>query len=454
MKRLFFIFCVCSAGIGYGQSADSLVLDLPTALEIALSENPTVKVADLEIQRVDYVRRETVGNHLPSLSASGQYTFNLIQQEMSKGLSLGADMSASAVGDLSVPLFVPAVYATLRMNKTQKLLAVEQARASRIDLTNAVKKAFYQVLLAENTLEVLRRSEKTIGQTVEDTRGMYSAGLASEYDYLTAEVQLSNLQPNLIAAENAIVTTVQMLKMYLSIPEDVPVKLVGSLVDFEGEVYELPELSADVSENSEVRQLELQGELTQRQIRLANAARLPAIEGYGQIIATGQDKTIDFGSLMTGQGSGVINKWWWQHPATAGFRMSVLFSGFKNTSKVKQLRNSVSQLVLQADYLRDSKRVEVVNSINAIATARATMFAVQKTVGQADKAYTIARTRFEAGAGTMLEVNQAELALTQARLNHSQAIYDYLAAKADYDKITGLNADGGYISPSSKIDVN
>jgi outer membrane protein TolC len=104
---------------------------------------------------------------------------------------------------------------------------------------------------------------------------------------------------------------------------------------------------------------------------------------------------------------------------------------------VKQLRNQVAQVELQRDYLLEAKKLEALTAVNSVATARETMLANEKTVAQAEKAYGIARTRFDAGAGTMLEVNQAELNVTQSRLNHSQAIYDYLAAQADYDKVTG-----------------
>ena len=56
---------------------------------------------------------------------------------------------------------------------------------------------------------------------------------------------------------------------------------------------------------------------------------------------------------------------------------------------------------------------------------------------QARKAYRISDTRYRAGAGTILELNSAQLAQTQAQLNFSQAIYDYLSAKAEYDRIVG-----------------
>ena len=419
----------------------TLVLDLGEAIEIALSENPTVKVADMEIERYDYVRRETVGNHLPSLSAGGQYTFSIVKQEMARGMSFGADMSAAATADLSVPLFVPAVYAGLKMNRMQQELAVEQARSSRIELVNAVKKGFYQILLLEKSYDVLRESERTVQATVDNTRTMYEAGLASEYDLLTAEVQLSNLAPSIIAAENGMKIAKQMLRMYLSIPEDVELQLSGSLDDFREEVYAMPDPDTDLEGNSEMRQLSYQQSMLRQQIRLTNAGRLPVIAAFGSLIYSGQDKTTGFG--MTPDGAmGIIsnNKWWWQHPLSAGFQISVpIFSGLKNVNKVKQLRNQVAQVDLQKEYLREAKLVEARSAVNNLLTARETMLANEKTVAQAEKAYGIARTRFDAGAGTMLEVNQAQLAVTQSRLNHSQAIYDFLAAQADYDKVTGTD---------------
>jgi outer membrane protein TolC len=324
------------------------------------------------------------------------------------------------------------------MNRTQQELAVEQARASRLDLVNAVTKAFYQVQLLEKSYEVLLASEATISETVDNVTSMYEAGLASEYDKLTAEVQLSNLRPSILSTQNGLIVVKQMLKMYLSIPEDVEIEVAGSLDDHRGIADVMAKLSTDIEGNSEMRQLENQQTLLSQQIKLANAARLPVLAAYGSLIVTGQDKTIDFAGAMAG-GAGTINKWWWQNPFTAGFQLSVpIFSGLKNTNKVKQLRNQVSQVELQKEYLRQAKTLEMQTSINALLTARQTMIANEKTVGQAEKAYAISRTRFEAGAGTMLEVNQAELAVTQARLNHSQAIFDYLSAKADYDKVIGV----------------
>ncbi|UKI40065.1 MAG: TolC family protein [Alistipes putredinis] len=101
------------------------------------------------------------------------------------------------------------------------------------------------------------------------------------------------------------------------------------------------------------------------------------------------------------------------------------------------MKNNMAQLDLQRDYAVEGMKVQVSNAISTLHTARQTMTANEKTVEQASKAYAITQTRYDAGAGTILELNSAELSLTQALLNYSQAIYDYLSARADYDQIIG-----------------
>lgn len=429
-------------------------LTLQEAIDLALSENPTIKVADLEVERYDYVRKETLGNLYPSITASGTYTYAVVKSEISKGLSFGADNTIAAAAEVGLPLVMPAVWRSIKMTKIQMENAVEQARASRIDMVNAVKKAYYNILLAEQSLEVLRSSEATVSKTVEDTRVQYEHGLASEYNLLTAEVQLSNLQPSIIQTANSIDVAKRLLKMYLSLPENIDIALVGTLDDFRDAILNGGEqLSTDVSENSTLKQLDIQAELLQQNLKLTQTSRMPTLVAFGQFAYSGNDmQRPDFSAMMGGGATGgttgstgnagtaeaVKKSFYWQHPISIGVSLSVpIFSGFKNTNKVRQVRNQIRQLELQRDYVAKSTDVQVRSSINALLTAREKMFANEKTVAQAQKAYDISNARYKAGAGTILELNTAELSLTQAKLNYSQAIYDYISAKADYDQIVG-----------------
>lgn len=461
MKKMMITMCALLLALGVSAQTTegatevtTMRLTLQEAIDLALSENPTIKVADMEVERYDYVRKETLGNLYPTLSASGNYTFAVVKSEISKGLSFGADNTISAAAEVGLPLVVPAVWSSIKMTKIQMENAVELARASRIDMVNAVKKAYYNILLAEQSLAVLRSSEATVSKTVEDTRVQYEHGLASEYNLLTAEVQLSNLQPSIIQTANSIDVAKRLLKMYLSLPENIDIALVGTLDDFRDQILNGgDELSTDISENTTLKQLDIQTDLLKQNLKLTQTSRMPTLAAFGQFAFSGNDmQRPDFSAMMGGGTTGgttggtgsagtaeaVKNSFYWQHPISIGVSLSVpIFSGFKNTNKVKQVRNQIRQLEIQRDYVAKSTDVQVRTSINTLLTAREKMFANEKTVAQAQKAYDISNTRYKAGAGTILELNSAELSLTQAKLNYSQAIYDYISAKADYDQIIG-----------------
>lgn len=439
------------------QEPRQVTLTLGQALDMALSDNPTVKVNEMEIRRYDYVKQSTWGNLLPQVSASGSYQHTFIKQNMSKGFEMGAKQydNLQASLQLALPLFAPQVYRTLKLNRSQMEAAVETARANRITLASEVKKAYYNIQLAEQSLAVLRRSEATIRRTVEDTELRYNNGLVSEYDLLTAQVQLSNLRPTILQTENSIVVAKMLLKMYLSIPADVEIEVSGTL-DGERETVFAggAELSTDLSANSDLKQLDLQRDLLVRQLKVSNAGRLPVISAVGTFTMTGTNMgSIDWSSITGGAGgeggagaggamgmagAKMDRSWYWQNPLVAGVQISVpIFGGLVRSSQAKSIKNQIRQLDLQREYRRQSIGVEVRTAINALLTAREQMFVQEKTVVQAEKAYAIADTRYRAGAGTILELNSAELSLTQARLNFSQSIYDFLSARAEYDRVMG-----------------
>lgn len=418
-------------------------LTLDAALELALSENPTIRIANLEVQRYDYVRRETWGNWIPQVAVNGSYTRSIVKQEMAKGLSFGADNTFAAQADVTWALFAPTVFRTLKLNRAQLESAVETARGSRITLVADVKKAFYNILLAEESLGVLLESEANLQRTVNDTEVQYRNGLSSEYDLLSAQVQLSNLKPTILQTRNSIDVSKLMLKMYLSIPEEVEIEVEGRLADLREEVLAgNEEYSSDLSANSDLRALDLQRELLNHQLKVSNAGRWPTVAAFFNAVVTGNDLDMSqfgsFGPVGGGATSDGGSSFWWQHPISAGVQVSVpIFSGLTHVNRARQIRNQIQQLDLQRAYAVQQLDVQVRSAINDLLTARETMFAQEQTMRQAEKAYRISDTRYRAGAGTILELNTSQLNMVQAQLNYSQAIYDYLTARAEYDRIMG-----------------
>lgn len=449
MKKLLSLLCLSLLSLGLTQAQQSetanggtLALSLDEAIELALTDNPTVKVANLEIERYDYVRKQVVATLYPQVDASAQYSLAIRRQEMAQGLSFGGKNTFNVAGSVSLPLFVPAVYRQMKMTRTQMESAVESARATRIDLVAAVRAAYYNVLLAEQSLEVLNEAVVTTQRVVDNTRDLYENGLAAEYDYLTAQVQLSNLKPQVLQAQSAIEVTKLQLKMYLSIPEEVDVEVRGSLDDFRTQVLLGEDYTTDVSENTTLRSLDIQRDLLEHQEKLIQTSRMPTIAAFGQISYIGQERS-DLGGLLGGAMGGAStaeqSKFWWQYPINVGAQISIpLFAGFKKTNQLREVRNQMKQLDIQRQYAEDGIRLQVEQSINTLITARETMLSNELTVEQATKAYDITLTRYNAGAGTILELNASQLSLTQAQLSYSQSIYDYLNAYAQYEKALGV----------------
>jgi outer membrane protein TolC len=441
MKKL--LVMILLGALSFSAAEAQMTLSLDQAIEIALSDNPTIVVAGLEVERYDYVKKQTVSALYPKLDVSGQYSYALRKQEMAQGLAFGGKNTLNATASLSLPLFVPSVYRQMKLNDTQMALAVESARASRIDMIAAVRAAYYNVLLAEQSMEVLNEAIKTTEEVVENTKNLYDAGLAAEYDYITAQVQLSNLKPQVIQAQNGIDLTKRQLKMYLSIPEETQISVVGSLDDFRDEVLLGADYDVDLANNTTMKTLELQSEMLEHQEKLIQTTRMPTIAAFGQISYIGQEPST-LGGLMGGMAGGAgaasDKKLWWQYPITLGAQISIpIFSGFSKTNQLREVRNQQAQLEIQREYTERGIMLQVQASVNNLLSARETMMANELTVEQAQKAYDISLSRYNAGAGTILELNSSQLTLTQAQLNYSQSIYDYLSAHAEYEKALGVD---------------
>jgi outer membrane protein TolC len=128
----------------------------------------------------------------------------------------------------------------------------------------------------------------------------------------------------------------------------------------------------------------------------------------------------------------------WNPYSMVGLSLSIpLFSGGGRLNKVKQTKVSIHQLSLQREDVERNLQLAVRQYMDNMSSCIKRFDAAQKGVEQAERGYTIARKRYDTGAGTLLETNDAELAMTQARLNFNQAIYDYMVAKSDLEQILG-----------------
>ncbi len=431
-KTLLMIGLLCLALPGLAQ--DTLSIDLDRAIAIALDDNPTIRIAQLEIERVNYVKREAWGNLLPDISTTASYSNALKKTTMDFGgqkISLEPSNTVLFAGTVTLPLFAPGAYQNIALSREQMRAALEAARGSRIEMVAAVKKGFYDVLRVQQELAVLLASQANVQKTVDDLRVKFDNGLSSEYDLLTAQVQLSNLEPSILQAQQGLDIARMYLKMLLGLPLEQSIALEGDLHSLEQQLPAMEAMPASLENNSDLRALDIQADLLTRQFKALRTQRMPTLGAQYNAQIMGRN-VISFGDASAAQ------RFEWQRPMTLGASLSVpLFAGFTNLSRERQIKMNIRQVEAQRDYAEQQMQVQLRGAIGNIATARERLRSTAGTVEQAGKAYQIAAVRFDKGAGTILELNSAELQLTQSQLNHSQAVYDLLAARAEYEKIVG-----------------
>ena len=428
-KRPIMMAALCLFALG-AMAQEKLALTLEQAIEIAISDNPTIQVAEQTVQLKKISNKETVMGLLPEASLAGSYTRTIKKQTMvMNGMEFQVGIENSYNGGLSVslPLFAPTLYKSMKLTKTDVALAVEQARSSKQDLVNQVTKAFYQTLLAQDSYAVL---EKSFAQSEENFRivnAKFEQGRVSEFDKISAEVQMRNLKPSVISARNAVELSKLQLLVLMNIEPETEFELIGSLKDYEESVY-AGILTADTNslkENSALKQMDMNVKMLQQTLSLNK-------QNFAPMVA------LQFNYMYTCMANDFkFKEYNWNPYSNLALSVSIPLFKYSNFSNVKKTNIQISQLMQNRDYTARQLAMQQQSYLNSMAASAEQVSSNKEAITQAEKGRTIAEKLYEVGRGTILELNSAEVALTQAKLTYAQSIFDYLSAKADLDKLQG-----------------
>lgn len=476
-KLLSFAVFLTVCNTGYTQ--DTINVSLQQALEIALSESPTIKIADKSIEKKEYVKKETIAGLVPQISASASYNRTLKKQVMymnSEGSGGGfesmitepitklvkplydnagipfpdmtsSSSSASSTSDgamevgldnnwsggfsLGLPIFAPTLYKTIKMNNLDIELAVESARASRQDLVNQVTKAFYQYLLAKDSYKVMEVSYKQAEDNYNVIADKYAQGMVSEYDKIRADVQVRSLKPSLVQTRNAANLALLQLKVLMGIDPDTEIEPDGSLDE-----YEIGMMSADIlnidtasiENNTTIKQFKIQDRILKNTLKLYRTSYMPNLSLSAVYQWNAMNNDFKFSNYK------------WNPYSMIGISFSIpIFQGGATYHKVKQVRVDQQTLELNILNTRRTLNMQMKTYVDNMKTSLEEVGSNKEAVKQAAKGRDIALKRYEVGSGTIVELNDAELALTQAKLAYTQSIFNYVSAKADLDKVLGID---------------
>ena len=355
-------------------------------------------------------------------------------------VKMGKDKANTATGalNISLPLFAPAVYRAMSMTKTDIELAVEKSRASKQDLVNQVTKAYYQLMLSQDSYDVLQKSYKLAEDNYNIVNAKYRQGAVSEFDKISAEVQMRSVKPSVISAGNAVTLSKLQLKVLMGITADLDIKIDDSLAAYEGVVFanQLDNATHEgLVNNTTMKQLELNRLMLQKNIKSLRTNFMPTLAlGYSYQYQSMNNDSWNVFNYNYGSSSSLV------------FSLSIPLYKASNFTKLKSNRIQMRQLDQNRIDTERKLNMQITSYQDNMAASSEQVSSNKENVMQAEKAVQIAGKRYEVGKGTVLELNTSQVQLTEAELTYNQSIYDYLVAKADLDQVLGRD----YISKDQK----
>lgn len=418
--------------------SDTLSVSLDECIAIALDKSPAIKVADMEVTRVDYSKKETIGQLLPSISFGGQYNRTLAKQVAymnmgdagRRGIKMGLDNSYNVGFSATMPLIAPQLWKSLKLSDSQILQNVEAARSSRLALINSVENAYYSLLLAEDSKKVIQESYDNAVFNHDVYQKKFQVGAASEYDVLRTSVAVKNVEPELTQADIAIKQARLQLTILMGLDATHALTPATTLSDYEKTMYDNTlGIDRSIDGNTDLRMLDLQTRSLRDALSIQKMAWYPTLSMNASYNWTSSNDGTPLKNLQ------------WSPYSIVGLTLNIpLFEGGQRYHRIKQAQIQVDEMKWQRENLERNINMQVDLAIDNIKMNVKQIASNAESVRQADKAHSIMEKSFEIGAASYLDLRDSELALTRARLAYFQSIYNYLVADSDLRQLLG-NAD-------------
>jgi outer membrane protein len=382
---------------------------------------------------------EAIGTALPSLDLTGRYTralkkpvfflpdFNDLSSGRTVPIQIGSNHAVDVTLGVQQILFNSAVITGIGASQIYLRAAEDMYRAKQLETIAKVRKAYYRVLLAKEVVEMMRANLQNAEDNLTNVRLLLDQGLVSEYDELRATVGVENLRPLVIEAENNYALAIDGLRVTMGVAPSEEYAIEGVLTYEAVDSGLVASATQTVLENNaSLKALRRQIDVNKALVNIERSNYLPTLVAFGNYQYQVAKNSLNI-SPRHFIGSSVV-----------GLQLSLnLFQGLQTNARVDQAKVDVRRMEEQVASAENNLRTALHSVLLQLEQSQKRIEAQTRTVEQAERGYKIASTRFLSGSGTQLEVNDAQLALTQAKVNRMQAVYDYLVASAELDQLIG-----------------
>ncbi len=433
------------------------VFRIDQAVILALQQNPDVRRTLEEIRRTKGVVIEIRAQALPHIGPSSSFQWrdpNLTNETnpfstfsgptptpagtpfpMGHGglKNLRSDVSYNIMVTGTQLIFNGTTWPAIRASFFQRDSAYFGLRNTVDQVISTVKTQFYQVVVNRELIVVQEESVRLLESQLRDQQNRFEAGTVPRFNVLQAQVQLSNQIPNLIAARNSYRISILQLAKTLGLDFNpargiaAPLRVVGELT-YIPRKFSLVEAIELGKQNRPFLKQARANVLNQiEQVHVALGGWFPTVNANGGGEWLSSQFNSSWGDISKGWLTTVTGSW-------------PIWDSGEVWGRIKQQRALLSEQEITYDDDVRQVELEIQQAASNLSQNRELIQATEKNVEQAEEAVRLAKARLDAGAGTQLDVLNAQVQLTTAQSTRLQALFGYNSTLAEFDRVTGTQS--------------
>ena len=427
-----FLLLSAALTMALGQSAfagETVALNLDDAMLRAFQTNPTVSIAKYELDsaRASYnAARQSRGISISANHTTQRGGYDDAQQAApgiwTKGIGNNHANSLSA----SLPIFTGGkLSGTIKQAKANYQYNEVGVQRTYNEMRSTVTDGYFNMLQADNIQKLSAESVTRLEDHLKNVQAQYDVGVVAKVDVLRSQVELANAKQTLIQAENTYQVAEANMNKIVGLPMDTTLKLDNLLV-YNAYDKNMDDCLAYAAEHRpELMQAKYGVDAAKGALMVARSGHMP------QVAASATQQWSD--SNWPGDEDG---KW--------GVGVNVSLNVFDTGVTLSKIHGAEADLKKAEETYRntvDSVNLDVRSNYLGLREAEKRISTTKLAVEQADEDYRIAQLRYMSGVGTNTDVLDAQVALTQAKTNYTQALYDYNTSKTALETSIGVPMD-------------
>jgi outer membrane protein len=413
------------------QNNDSVInqATLENCIHYAISHNPDIQNSKINESITEATIKGKLSEWYPQVNFNYnfQHNFQLPTSNFNGNIiSIGSKNTSGLQFGATQNIFSRDVLLASRSSRDVRLQSKQNTKEQNINLAVMVSKAFYDVLLTRQQLDVTGQDIERIELSLKDAYYQYQSGITDKTDYKRATISLNNAKAQKKFGEESVKAKYIYLKELMGYSSSKDFELVYDTAQMANEILLDTLQNVNYSNRIEIQLLETQKKLQQYNLQYYKWSFLPEVSAFGNYNLNFLNNRF---SKLYGQ----------SYPNSyAGILLSIpIFQGGKRLQQIKQAELEVSQV--------DNTIPSIQNNINtqyaqALATYKSNLYnynSLKENLSLANEVYDVIRLQYRAGIKTYLEVINAETDLRTAQINYYNALYQLLSSKVDVAQSLG-----------------